>query len=441
MNINIWNINILGMGFMLIFSAFSAATFLQTIVFKDYNKHGINIDTGFRSLAIIFAVLSVSNFIGPAVIEKLGSRMSLFLSIIPNVIFIYSLYEPYEWSVYLLSALLGVGGGVLWSANGEVIARNSPGDTKPRNTGIFWSWFQMSCILGNTFLYFQLGNADTITDRTRHIIFLVLGSFSAAGMMSFLLLRSPPKVEGATIEGPGQQSLLQPIKDGLKFAVSREMALLYPAFIFTGLSMNFWSSMLIVCVGNVFPKRKYLALTGISVGLGAVASGFLWSALTYKIGRRGVLICATIICLISYTLVFLSFPFDAATTPEARAQDTPIISSNIYLALAAGFLEGLGDGGFNVSIISTLGAVYEANPAPAFAVFKFVQCILTMSAFLYCGTLLLPYQLLILAVTCLLGCAVFLVLDTRQVDNRQVENGQVDHMVEEDVDETLLPIA
>ena len=41
----------------------------------------------------------------------------------------------------------------------------------------------------------------------------------------------------------------------------------------------------------------------------------MWSALTYKIGRRGVLISSTLICLLSYTLVFLSFPFDAATTP------------------------------------------------------------------------------------------------------------------------------
>lgn len=71
--------------------------------------------------------------------------------------FIFSMYEPYEWSVYLLSVLLGLGGGVLWTANGAVIANNSPGDTKAKNTGIFWSWFNMSALVGNTYLYFQLG--------------------------------------------------------------------------------------------------------------------------------------------------------------------------------------------------------------------------------------------------------------------------------------------
>jgi hypothetical protein len=38
-----------------------------------------------------------------------------------------------------------------------VIAKNSPGDTKAKNTGIFWSWFNTSMLVGNVFLYFYLG--------------------------------------------------------------------------------------------------------------------------------------------------------------------------------------------------------------------------------------------------------------------------------------------
>ena len=39
----------------------------------------------------------------------------------------------------------------------QVIAKNSPGDTKAKNTGIFWSWYCTSMLLGNVFLYFYLG--------------------------------------------------------------------------------------------------------------------------------------------------------------------------------------------------------------------------------------------------------------------------------------------
>ena len=42
---------------------------------------------------------------------------------------------------------------------------------------------------------------------------------------------------------------------------------------FIGLSLNFWSSVYIVIIGNVFPKRNYLALAGICVGIGQVSSG------------------------------------------------------------------------------------------------------------------------------------------------------------------------
>ena len=57
------------------------------------------------------------------------------------------------------------------------------------------------------------------------------------------------------------------------------------------------------------------------------------------------------------------------------------------------------------------GQLWEDAPAPAFAVFKFVQGILATAAFLYCGDLLLPYQLLILGLACVIGCIFFLILD------------------------------
>ena len=82
MNINMWNINILGLGFMLIFSAFSAASFMESIVFKDYKKHGIGIETGFHSLATIYGFLGVSNWFAPAVVGKLGELLASFHSLI-----------------------------------------------------------------------------------------------------------------------------------------------------------------------------------------------------------------------------------------------------------------------------------------------------------------------------------------------------------------------
>ena len=41
----------------------------------------------------------------------------------------------------------------------------------------------------------------------------------------------------------------------------------------SGVSLNFWSSVFITVIGNVFPNRSYLALGGISTGVGEIAAG------------------------------------------------------------------------------------------------------------------------------------------------------------------------
>jgi hypothetical protein len=46
MNRNLYNIHILGVGFMFVFSAFITASFIEAIVFKDFKRNGIDGKTG-----------------------------------------------------------------------------------------------------------------------------------------------------------------------------------------------------------------------------------------------------------------------------------------------------------------------------------------------------------------------------------------------------------
>lgn len=435
MNKNLYNIHILGIGFMFVFSAFITAGFIAAIVLKDFDSNGIDSKTGFYSLSIIYACLGMANWFSPAVVKKLGPEVSLFLSAMPYTGFIFCMINPYMWSIFTFSALLGVGGGVLWTASGEVIAKNSPGDTKAKNTGIFWSWFNTSMLVGNVFLYFYLGDAAKISDTQRYVIYLVLGVLCSVGTCTFLFLAPVSsdsekskivpsfvyiarKVCGKTKEDPdkeetkgGLKSVLQPIADAARYCKTKQMCLLYAPVIFTGVSLNFWSSVFITVIGNVFPNRSYLALGGISTGVGEIAAGFIWGRLSNKIGRHGVVIASSFINLTLYALSYVSFPSDAATTTAAVTEEISIIPSSIYLSLGLGLLLGLGDGGFNVSIYAALGTIYESNPAPAFAMFKFVQSMIGAGAFVYCGHLLLPWQLVILAATCLMGCVSFAFLE------------------------------
>ena len=58
----------------------------------------------------------------------------------------------------------------------QVIAKNSPGDTKAKNTGIFWSWFNTSMLVGNVFLYFYLGRKSCDVASTIIILLILAGS-------------------------------------------------------------------------------------------------------------------------------------------------------------------------------------------------------------------------------------------------------------------------
>ena len=45
---------------------------VELSLLQDYAKHGITIETGFHSLAVIYGVLGMSNWFAPAIVNKLG---------------------------------------------------------------------------------------------------------------------------------------------------------------------------------------------------------------------------------------------------------------------------------------------------------------------------------------------------------------------------------
>ena len=47
------------------------------------------------------------------------------------------------WSFYAVAVLLGIGGALLWTAQGVYLSAHSDESTISRNSGIFWALFQM----------------------------------------------------------------------------------------------------------------------------------------------------------------------------------------------------------------------------------------------------------------------------------------------------------
>lgn len=50
------------------------------------------------------------------------------------------------WSYYVVSILVGIGAGVIWTAQGVYLSTNSDDATMSRNSGIFWALFQVRLV-------------------------------------------------------------------------------------------------------------------------------------------------------------------------------------------------------------------------------------------------------------------------------------------------------
>ncbi|KAM5135145.1 UNC93-like protein MFSD11 [Mantella aurantiaca] len=146
------NIFILGFAFMFMFTAFQTCGNVAQTVISSLNNTEFQ-GSGYTSMAIIYGVFSASNLIAPSVVALIGCQLSMFLSGIFYSAYIAMFIQPYTWSFYTLSVLIGIAAAVLWTAQGTCLTINSDDKTIGRNSGIFWALLQFSMLFGNLYIY------------------------------------------------------------------------------------------------------------------------------------------------------------------------------------------------------------------------------------------------------------------------------------------------
>ena len=81
-----FNILILGVVFMFIFTGFNTMTGIQAMIFKSATTEGSGgfvegfEGNGFISSAIVYAVFSLASWVSPSIIACTGSRLAMFLA-------------------------------------------------------------------------------------------------------------------------------------------------------------------------------------------------------------------------------------------------------------------------------------------------------------------------------------------------------------------------
>jgi len=461
-NVAFYNVIVLGLCFMLVFTAFQTSSNVQTSVLNSIKRDGSYIfkNKGYVSLAIIYAVFSVANFIAPPIVSKVGPRIALLLGGLCYCIFIGSLIYPFVWSLYVASVIVGLGAAVIWTAQGNFLTINSNKDTMGRNSGIFWALLQCSLLFGNMFIYFYFKGTIHISAKEARTVFTVLGLCCLVGNLCFLLLRKPPhssrddretEAEVEYIErkypadelrdeydsmqtnsaerkeaqqfGSSEPSTpLQAFKRSFQLLATKNMLLLSVTTAYTGFELTFFSGVYGNTVGNtglLEDNKQQIGLVGMLIGVGEITGGLLFGILgsrTNKYGRDPIVFLGFIIHMVTFYLIYLNIPEHA---PIGTTNSDTILHHNIYVIGLCAFLLGFGDSSFNTQIYSILGSMYSEDSASAFALFKFVQSVAAAIAFAYAKATPLQWQLFVLVCTGTLGTMSFFTVERKYRQTRE----------------------
>ncbi|CAM2101858.1 UNC93-like protein MFSD11 isoform X3 [Lepidochelys kempii] len=426
----LFNIIILGIAFMFIFTAFqTCGNVAQTVItnLNNTNFHG----SGYTSMAIIYGVFSASNLISPSVVAVVGPQLSMFVSGLFYSIYIAVFIQPFTWSFYTASVFIGIAAAVLWTAQGNCLTINSDENTIGRNSGIFWALLQSSLFFGNLYIYFAWRGKIHISESDRRTVFIALTVFSLVGTFLFFLIRKSEEsntleeevssTDESTVDNSSIQSkatrAVDAFKRSIKLYFTKEILLLSVTTAYTGLELTFFSGVYGTCIGAVnrfgTEEKSLIGLSGIFIGVGEILGGGFFGLVNKdnRFGRNPVVMLGIVVHFLAFYLIFYNIPNDAPIASFKGTDNSAYMNPSKELAILCSFLLGLGDSCFNTQLLSILGFLYSEDSAPAFAVFKFVQSICAAIAFFYSNYLLLQWQLLIMAVVGFFGTISFFTVE------------------------------
>lgn len=211
------NVLVVSLGFLLLFTAYGG---LQNLQSSLYSKEGL----GVTALSTLYGGMLLSSmFLPPLLIQKLGCKWTIVLSMCCYVAFSLGNFHASWYTLVPTSILLGLGAAPLWSAQGTYLTvtgnRHAEGtgqagkDVVNQYFGIFFLIFQSSGVWGNlisSLVFGQKPTQGTIPEQqllscgardclmatapanstnrpSQELIYTLLGIYTGSGVLAVLL--------------------------------------------------------------------------------------------------------------------------------------------------------------------------------------------------------------------------------------------------------------
>ncbi|KAJ2379218.1 hypothetical protein GGI05_006626, partial [Coemansia sp. RSA 2603] len=259
----------------------------------------------------IYCTFILSGLLGGAVINLMGIRWTVFISGLTYALYsasyIYLNHTGNGAFTIATGPILGLGAGVLWSAQGMVVMSYPSQDKKGRYISVFWAIFNMGGVVGGIvplITNFDQGDSHTAVPLST-VAYIIFVALETAGALCAFLLAPPENVirsDGSYVVFKDCTNVYKEAVETLKVFQNQWMLLLTPmcivsnffysyqwgaynGSIFTlrtrGLnSVLYWTSqMLAAYVASLLHDSKYLSRRGrgmMSLSVVTVMANIMW---------------------------------------------------------------------------------------------------------------------------------------------------------------------
>ncbi|KAI8871040.1 MFS general substrate transporter [Ramicandelaber brevisporus] len=215
-----------------------------------------NANTALYSTFVIFGLL------GGGIVNIFGPRLSIFCSgftyALYSAAYIHVNHTKQQWLLVTAGAILGIGAGILWAAQGMIILSYPRENQKGRFISYFWVIFNLGGVIGGLVpLFMNLNTREKKNlDDGVYIAFVIL---ECIGSCLGLALAPPTSVthdDGEHIVLQKYTNVTKEFVEVLKMFTNKWMLLLFPAFF----SSNFFYSYQFGVVNGVLFNTRTNAL-------------------------------------------------------------------------------------------------------------------------------------------------------------------------------------
>ncbi|EQC29790.1 hypothetical protein SDRG_12561 [Saprolegnia diclina VS20] len=195
----------------------------------------VDATAGSNANVALYATFASFSIVAGSVHNVLGPRLTLFLGGLPYALYVASFlnYNHTQNGTFVIVAggILGIGAGLLWTAQGAIVLSYATENEKGKYISICWVIFNLGAVIGALVPFILNYNADSssaVSDAT-YIVFLIL---MVCGAAMALFLKKPDSIirsDNTQVDYPKSASVKDEIKCLYEAIFDWRMLCLIPA--------------------------------------------------------------------------------------------------------------------------------------------------------------------------------------------------------------------